>query len=77
VAAERAAREELVRWLVFMPVDDAWASRLALATRAELEWTLRELEGRPLVVGKIKRLEARLRRGRDRAWRAELTESAP
>jgi hypothetical protein len=55
--------EELVRWLVFMPVDEAWATRLGIASRSELEWTLRELRGRPLVVGKVRRVEARLRAG--------------
>jgi hypothetical protein len=64
--------EDLVRWLVFMPADGQWAERLATASRREVEWTLRELRGRPLVAGKIRRLEARLRGER----RRRLTTSA-
>jgi hypothetical protein len=74
--AEEHCDEDLVRWLVFMPTDDEWAERLAIASRRELEWTLGELRGRPLVVGKIRRVEARLGRSRGRRdARSALTKS--
>jgi hypothetical protein len=49
---------------------------LAFGRLEELEWTLRELRGRSLVVGKVRGEEARLRRAtRPRACTHELTKS--